>query len=355
MEFTGAPQSSSGHSKSSWLGILRQWLSLERLHASDEPQPLPNTRVELTRLLEQTQTFVLQMRETQGTILGLVVTSEQGVTAYDHWRTAHRETEELAEKFEELHEKLRRMLDAVEAGDNELFPEVEVKFAELQSLHAREKQQATNLSLVSEQTKEQLKVIKSALVEVVNVFSPVIFLRQLFRIAPRNAERHLPKAVRLGWKERFRRTMRLARDSRGWGRTGSGDTYEEQIADLRVGHQLAIGFASLVGEIYEPYVELESAIIAKLASLEQPRTELRIEDGFTPFELRQRLDVSDDTLANYAKEAGVATPGRGQREHRYSQDDAIRICETILKSSAARRTRLSAKSLLDELVRAQDR
>jgi len=51
------------------------------------------------------------------------------------------------------------------------------------------------------------------------------------------------------------------------------------------------------------------------------------ETGYLKKELEKELDVSSGTVSNYLKGAGVATPGRGARNHRYSEGDRIKFLE----------------------------
>lgn len=72
--------------------------------------------------------------------------------------------------------------------------------------------------------------------------------------------------------------------------------------------------------------------------------------SFSPSELCAKLDgMSPERLHAYAKMAEVETPSVGDREHRYSNRDAIKICETILRSSATGRFKDAARELLQEL------
>ncbi len=51
--------------------------------------------------------------------------------------------------------------------------------------------------------------------------------------------------------------------------------------------------------------------------------------GYLPGELSEMFDISSDTLRTYAKAAGVKTPGRGAKNHRYSRSEAHRIALQI--------------------------
>ena len=59
--------------------------------------------------------------------------------------------------------------------------------------------------------------------------------------------------------------------------------------------------------------------------------------------------MSDDTFSRYAKSAGVVTPEQGQREHRYDREDVLKICRTIINSTATKRFKEAAARLLTEL------
>lgn len=65
--------------------------------------------------------------------------------------------------------------------------------------------------------------------------------------------------------------------------------------------------------------------------------------GLSPLDLRTLLGVSKNTLNAYARKAGVRTPGKGERNHRYPLADAVRILEqfktyfpnSVIKDKAA--------------------
>ena len=51
--------------------------------------------------------------------------------------------------------------------------------------------------------------------------------------------------------------------------------------------------------------------------------------GFLSSELRSMIDIGQTALNHYAKEAGVPTPKRGKKNHRYSVADARKIVEAV--------------------------
>lgn len=51
-------------------------------------------------------------------------------------------------------------------------------------------------------------------------------------------------------------------------------------------------------------------------------------------QVRNKLVVSNTTLNTYAKKAGVKTPGRGKRNHRYTHDDVCKILNSMIKFSS---------------------
>lgn len=71
--------------------------------------------------------------------------------------------------------------------------------------------------------------------------------------------------------------------------------------------------------------------------------------GFSPKELRGRLDVSPESLNRYARKAKVQTPGIGRVGHRYSVIEAIQICETAIRVSPVEVIKKRALEFLADL------
>lgn len=76
-----------------------------------------------------------------------------------------------------------------------------------------------------------------------------------------------------------------------------------------------------------------------------------LDPTYLPKELAVELDISDKSLSTYAKAAGVDTPGRGQRNHRYSETDREAICRHIMASGGAPEPVSLARSIVDEIER----
>jgi hypothetical protein len=86
-----------------------------------------------------------------------------------------------------------------------------------------------------------------------------------------------------------------------------------------------------------------------LASGNTGKDETSSSPGFTPAELSSMLGITTERVNHYAKSMQIATPGRGQREHRYSQSDTKVICQGIRNSSAAKDTKENAAAVLLKL------
>jgi hypothetical protein len=74
---------------------------------------------------------------------------------------------------------------------------------------------------------------------------------------------------------------------------------------------------------------------------------------YSPAALVAELGISPGTLNNYAKAAGVETPERGGKNHTYSVEDAVRICDQFATRSGEKKTREKAKSLRDKLTKTE--
>ncbi len=61
--------------------------------------------------------------------------------------------------------------------------------------------------------------------------------------------------------------------------------------------------------------------------------------GYLPSELCEMFGVGSDTLRTYAKSAGVKTPKRGAKNHRYSRSEAHRIALAIASGTTSSDTR----------------
>jgi hypothetical protein len=77
-----------------------------------------------------------------------------------------------------------------------------------------------------------------------------------------------------------------------------------------------------------------------------PSTPLASPTTYLSKELCDELGISLGTLNKYAKAANVATPGRGQRNYRYSSKDRISILSEIAKSASESTVVKKAKDLL---------
>jgi len=67
----------------------------------------------------------------------------------------------------------------------------------------------------------------------------------------------------------------------------------------------------------------------------------------SPSQLAEIAGVSTDTISTYAKKAGVTRPGIGQKNFRYSADDAIRIFQEIVDSGTSTETIQRCKSAIE--------
>ncbi len=65
-------------------------------------------------------------------------------------------------------------------------------------------------------------------------------------------------------------------------------------------------------------------------------------------EITKKLGFSPSTLNRYAKSAGVKTPPVGGREHRYSVNEVLEICEFTLNRNRSEVVKLAAKELIQE-------
>jgi hypothetical protein len=72
-------------------------------------------------------------------------------------------------------------------------------------------------------------------------------------------------------------------------------------------------------------------------------------DGYPVWKLRDMIGVSSGTVNTYAKQAGVATPDRGQRNYRYTLDEARTILEWTKANSPTKQARERAESALKTL------
>ncbi|MBP7933823.1 MAG: hypothetical protein KA354_04160 [Phycisphaerae bacterium] len=70
---------------------------------------------------------------------------------------------------------------------------------------------------------------------------------------------------------------------------------------------------------------------------------------YTVAALREMTELTSATLNQYAKAAGVQTPGVGQRNFRYSEPDVRRILETIIEMSSETTVRERCRAALESL------
>ena len=80
------------------------------------------------------------------------------------------------------------------------------------------------------------------------------------------------------------------------------------------------------------------------------------EHGYAPKALAKLLEVSAGKLNAIAKEAGVTTPARGQKDFQYSASDARRIAQHLVNTTRVHEHRMAANELLRTLGQlAEDR
>lgn len=70
---------------------------------------------------------------------------------------------------------------------------------------------------------------------------------------------------------------------------------------------------------------------------------------YTPLDLAAELSCSTDTISKYAKQAHVATPGRGERSRRYSTPQATKIVKRIADYCGSANVKRNAKEFLEIL------
>jgi hypothetical protein len=63
--------------------------------------------------------------------------------------------------------------------------------------------------------------------------------------------------------------------------------------------------------------------------------------------------VSDQTLNKYAKIAGVATPGRGKHNHRYTEDEVKQILQAIKEQGGTTKMKENAREALNRLLQSR--
>jgi hypothetical protein len=104
-------------------------------------------------------------------------------------------------------------------------------------------------------------------------------------------------------------------------------------------------------EAIELREKLKERLTMLLAVLGGERDIPQLGDGrtFLAAELREALHISDTTLNSYAKAAGVTTPGKGHRDHRYSTEDASKICEHITSNVSTTGIVDPARKMLAEI------
>ena len=78
--------------------------------------------------------------------------------------------------------------------------------------------------------------------------------------------------------------------------------------------------------------------------------------GWLSSEVVAKLDTTSKTVNKYAKAAGIATPGRGKRNHRYSDGDLLGICRQVRSDSSDAMLVSRCKELLEEMeTKSKDR
>jgi hypothetical protein len=76
-------------------------------------------------------------------------------------------------------------------------------------------------------------------------------------------------------------------------------------------------------------------------------------DGYLPVVLRGMLQVSANTLNDYARAAGVTIPKVGKRNHRYTDDEAFKIADSMAKRSTSSVDRERADRVRKEIAKQQ--
>lgn len=72
-------------------------------------------------------------------------------------------------------------------------------------------------------------------------------------------------------------------------------------------------------------------------------------DAFTSAALRKMTGLQKTALGKYRKAAGVDAPGRGQRNHRYTLDEARKILAKVEEDSTEDRIKQKCRAALDDL------
>lgn len=66
-------------------------------------------------------------------------------------------------------------------------------------------------------------------------------------------------------------------------------------------------------------------------------------------EVLEMADISNTTLSRYAKRAGIKTPGRGKRNHQYSDDEVRKVLQEIIDNTSDRATKKHCRDSLAKL------
>jgi hypothetical protein len=90
-------------------------------------------------------------------------------------------------------------------------------------------------------------------------------------------------------------------------------------------------------------------IKAKLTAIANPPTSTKPTATYTIAAVLELAGVSDSTLTRYAKRAGVQTPQRGKRNHRYSADEVRAILQAIIDNTSERAMKERCREALDGL------
>jgi len=75
----------------------------------------------------------------------------------------------------------------------------------------------------------------------------------------------------------------------------------------------------------------------------------QITNSYSVAELMEMTNLGNTSLNKYAKHAGVETPERGKKNHRYSTADAVTILEVILKHASYKKVKMRCKTSLISL------
>ena len=100
--------------------------------------------------------------------------------------------------------------------------------------------------------------------------------------------------------------------------------------------------AQIYSDLEKPYEILEQANPAAAGANKNG-------GKFTIASLRRELGIENTTLNMYAQGAEVKTPGRGKKNHKYSREEVIKICQRIIAKSSTEDIVTNAERLLARL------